>query len=64
MLTIRKRGKLWHIRGTIRVGQKTLKIGEHSTGLLTERLQKAIASDARSKNSKNCSTVPLLSVVK
>jgi integrase len=33
MLTIRKRGKFWHIRGTVRVGKKSLKVEEHGTGL-------------------------------
>jgi integrase len=32
MLTIRKRGKKFHIRGTIRVGRETRIVQEHSTG--------------------------------
>ena len=32
MLTIRKRGRFWHIRGTVKVGQDTRTIREHSTG--------------------------------
>jgi integrase len=32
MLTIRRRGKNFHVRGTIRVGQETRVVKEHSTG--------------------------------
>ena len=32
MLTIRKRGSNWHVRGTVRVGKETRTVGEHSTG--------------------------------
>jgi integrase len=32
MLNIRKRGKTWHVRGTIRVGIETRLVKEHSTG--------------------------------
>lgn len=32
MLTIRKRGELYHVRGTVRVGNKTIKVPERSTG--------------------------------
>ena len=32
MLTIRKRGKRFHIRGTVRVGRETRIVKEHSTG--------------------------------
>jgi hypothetical protein len=32
MLTIRKRGKYFHIRGTIRVGRETRVVKEHSCG--------------------------------
>ena len=33
MLTWRKRGRLYHVRGTLRVGQETIHVAEHSTGL-------------------------------
>jgi len=33
MLTLRKRGKVWHCRGTVRVGQKVRVVQEHTTGL-------------------------------
>jgi integrase len=32
MLTIRKRGKYWHIRGSVRVGRETRIVKEHSCG--------------------------------
>ncbi len=32
MLTLRKRGKMFHVRGTIRVGKQTFVVKEHSTG--------------------------------
>ena len=32
MLTLRKRGRVWHVRGSIRVGQETRIVEEHSTG--------------------------------
>ena len=32
MLTIRRRGKNFHVRGTIRVGRETRVVDEHSTG--------------------------------
>ena len=32
MLTIRKRGHIWHCRGTVRVGRKKQIVSEHSTG--------------------------------
>lgn len=32
MLSLRRRGKVWHIRGTVKVGKKTLHVPEFSTG--------------------------------
>ena len=32
MLNIRKRGEFYHVRGTVRVGNKTIKVKERSTG--------------------------------
>src|SRR4051795_11203482 len=32
MLTLRKRGKNYHVRGSVRVGQETRIVKEHSTG--------------------------------
>ena len=32
MLTVRRRGRLFHVRGSIRVGGKTRLVKEHSTG--------------------------------
>lgn len=32
MLTLRKRGKTWHLRGSVRVGRETRQVLEHSTG--------------------------------
>jgi integrase len=34
MLTLRKRGRYWHVRGTVRVGKKTVEIAEHSSGVV------------------------------
>jgi integrase len=32
MLTIRRRGPFWHVRGSVRVGGETRRVKEHSTG--------------------------------
>lgn len=32
MLSLRKRGQYWYLRGHVRVGKKTLKVAEHSSG--------------------------------
>src|SRR5260370_39810859 len=32
MLTVRKRGRFWHVRGSVRVGKETRSVQEHSTG--------------------------------
>ncbi len=45
MLTIRKRGPVWHIRGSIRVGQEIRHVKEHSTGC--DRKEDAEAYRAR-----------------
>jgi hypothetical protein len=45
MLTLRKRGKIFHIRGTIRVGLETRLVKEHSVG--TDR--RDVADAYRSK---------------
>jgi integrase len=45
MLTVRKRGKIWHVRGSIRVGRETRFVKEHSCG--TDR--RDIADAYRSK---------------
>jgi len=45
MLTIRRRGKNFHVRGTIRVGRETRVLHEHSTG--TDRRETAEAYRSR-----------------
>lgn len=45
MLTLRKRGRLWHVRGTVRVGGETRGVKEHSTGC--DRREDAEAYRAR-----------------
>jgi integrase len=40
MLTIRKRGRYWHCRGTIRVGKETRDVKEHSTGCTEKQTAK------------------------
>jgi integrase len=45
MLTLRRRGKIWHVRGSIRVGRETQIVKEHSCG--TDR--RDIADAYRSK---------------
>jgi hypothetical protein len=32
MLTLRKRGRIYHVRGSIKVGGETSDVKEHSTG--------------------------------
>ncbi len=45
MLTIRKRGRFWHVRGSVRVGGETRSVKEHSTGC--DRREDAEAYRAR-----------------
>ena len=65
MLTIRKRGELYHVRGTVRVGNKTVKVPERSTGFrkssdakeYVSRLEKQIVdSFLRPEEAKNQTT--------
>jgi len=32
MLTLRRRGKFWHVRGTVRVGKEVREVAQHTTG--------------------------------
>jgi integrase len=32
MLTLRKRGRFWHVRGSVRIGKESRRVQEHSTG--------------------------------
>lgn len=41
MLTLRKRGNFWHVRGTVRVGKTVERIAEHSTGTGERHLAEA-----------------------
>lgn len=45
MLTLRKRGKVWYLGGTVRVGKETVEVVEHSTG----RIDRASAEAYRVK---------------
>ena len=45
MLTLRKRGRFWHVRGSIRVGKETRTVQEHSTGC--DRKENAEAYQSR-----------------
>jgi integrase len=51
MLSIRRRGKVFHVRGTIRVGRETRVVKEHSTGQdrrdLAEQYRLKIEADIR-----------------
>jgi hypothetical protein len=55
MLTIRRRGKNFHIRGTIRVGQETRIVKEHSCG--TDRRDDADAYRSKLKSATKSFTV-------
>lgn len=44
-LTVRKRGKYWHARGTVRWGRQVIKVVEFSTGCLTRRDAEEAAGD-------------------
>ncbi len=48
-LSYRKRGDVWHVRGTIRVGRQTVEVREHSTGCGTRADAEAVgaAEEAR-----------------
>lgn len=48
-LSYRKRGKVWHVRGTIRVGRRVIKMREFSTGCSTKADAEAVgaAEEAR-----------------
>lgn len=37
MLSIRKRGRYWHARGTVKAGRETRDVAEHSTGEVEQR---------------------------
>ena len=41
MLTLRKRGRNFHIRGSVRIGQKIEVVQEHSTGTSSRPLAEA-----------------------
>ena len=45
----RKRGKFWHVRGTVRVGRRVFKVQEHSTGCTSKAEAEAVgaAEEAR-----------------
>lgn len=45
MLTLRRRGKTWHVRGSVRVGRQTVQIAEHSTGSIS----RAVAESYRAR---------------
>ena len=45
MLTLRKRCRFWHVRGSIRVGKETRTVQEHSTGC--DRKENAEAYQSR-----------------
>ena len=42
-LTLRKRGKVWHARGTVRVGRETITVPEFSTGCVARSDAEAVA---------------------
>ena len=41
MLTLRKRGRTWHVRGSIRLGTETRHVKEHSTGCNSREVAEA-----------------------
>ena len=43
-LSYRKRGDVWHVRGTVRVGRQTIEVREHSTGCGTRADAEAVGS--------------------
>jgi integrase len=43
MLSIRKRGNTWHVRGIVKQGQKKERVQEHTTGETEERAARAYA---------------------
>ena len=45
MLTLRKRGRVYHVRGSVRLGGETRRVEEHSTGC--DRREDAEAYRAR-----------------
>lgn len=44
MLSIRKRGKIYYVRGTVKVGNKSRQVLEHSSGCYNEQKAKEYAS--------------------
>jgi integrase len=48
-LHYRRRGKFWHVRGTVRVGRRVFQVPEHSTGCTTKAEAEAVgaAEEAR-----------------
>ncbi len=43
-LSYRKRGKVWHVRGTVRVGRELVTVKEHSTGCTTRADAEAVGA--------------------
>lgn len=43
-ITYRKRGKIWHVRGSIRIGRRVIKMREFSTGCSSKPEAEAIAA--------------------
>lgn len=48
-LHYRKRGKVWHVRGTIRVGRQVIEVLEHSTGCRTKAEAEAVGAAEEAK---------------
>lgn len=53
-LSYRKRGKIWHVRGTVRVGRELVTVKEHSTGCSSRADAEAVGSaeEARIREGK------------
>jgi hypothetical protein len=49
MLTIRKRGRVYHVRGSVRLGGETRRVKEHSTGCDRREDAEAYRAPARAR---------------
>jgi hypothetical protein len=58
MLTIRKRGRVYHVRGSVRLGGETRRVKEHSTGCDRREDAEAYRARLEQRSGKPCCTAP------
>jgi hypothetical protein len=53
MLHLRKRGEVWHIRGTVKVGQQNIEVASFNSGCRKKSDGEAVAAAKGSRNQKS-----------